>query len=307
MTKPFVFLLALPFVVPRARADALLPLSGAAPELLACGLVALAALVLAYIGLRCNLSTDERARALQAQLAAEREAHAQSEGALADNHDLLLRLARQQEGVRDAERSRIARDLQADLGPRLLALRGSVGALADSVADAPAPALATRLEAVLGELDGAIGSVRMVADGMRGFGPGDGLRHALERCVSEHAHQYGLRYRFEAGVDSASRSGADRAARLAVFRVLQDVLSTSARTPDGQLHVRLLESAGMLGLEIDGCDGSPDKVNALSGDLVDQIRAMGGVLRVTASGARSGCWSLSLPVHTPVATLAQIA
>jgi len=306
MIKSSVFPVFLLFATQRAaagEAHALVPLPwrSAAPEMLACAMVTLAALVLAYIGLRRSVTTDERARALQHQLAAEREARCQSDRELADNHDVLCRLVRQHEGVREGERTRIGCELQAELGRRLSSLRNEMASLQECAQ--AAPALAVRLERALAGIDGAIHAVRAVAGGLRGANPGDGLRQALERCLAEHAHRHGLRYRFEAGVDPSSCASHDRAARLAVFRVLQDVLAGAARragnTGDMQereLHVRLLEGACTLGLEIDGCAGSVDDLSALPVELVEHIRAMGGVLRMVVTAERRVRWSLAVPV-----------
>jgi hypothetical protein len=307
MTKFSVFLVSLSFIAHGAdtgEGHALLPLPwrSAAPELLACVMVTLAALVLAYIGLRRSVTADERARALQHQLAAEREARCQSDQALADNHDVLCRLVRQHEGVRDGERTRIGCELQAELGRRLSNLRAEMASLREFAH--ASPALAVRLDRALAGIDGAIHAVRAVAGGLRGANPGDGLRQALERCLAEHAHRHGLRYRFEAGVDPGSRASHDRAARLAVFRVLEDVLSRAAGRGGAargrELHVRLLEGAGTLGLEIDGCAGSVDDVSALPLELVEHIRAMGGVLRMAVTAERRPRWSLSVPVCAAV-------
>lgn len=314
MTKSSVFLVPLSVLASGAEASeahALLPLPwrSAAPEVLACVMVTLAALVLAYIGLRRSVTTDERARALQHQLAAEREARCQSDQALADNHDVLCELVRRHDTVREGERSRIGGELQAELGRRLSALRNEMASLQECAQTAPA--LAARLDRALASLDGAIQAVRAVAGGLRGAAPGDGLRQALERCLAEHAHRHGLRYRFEAGVDPSSRASQDRAARLAVFRVLEDVLAGAARragngadVQDRELHVRLLEGASTLGLEIDGCAGSVDDLAALPVELIEHIRAMGGVLRMVATAERRARWSLSVPVrdaaHAPV-------
>jgi len=284
-----------------------LPLRSAPPELLACIMVTMAGLLLACLSLRRSLGLEERARTLHGQLLAEREARAQSEQALADNHDVVYRLVRQNEDVRDTERTRIARDLHNELGRRLLVLRTELASLHDSATTAQAPALASRLEHAITHIDGALGAVRAVTSGLRGFGPGDGLRHALERCLAEHAHLYGMPYRFEAGIDPSSRAGQDRGARLAVFRVLQDVLATAARVQHGELHVRLLENAGSLGLEIDGCASAADEVASLSAELIDQIRAMGGVLRVISTAGHAGRWSLSLPVQNRAAELVPLA
>lgn len=303
MTKSSLFLLSLPVLAhaeaSQAHAMVPLPLRGAMPEVLACAMVTLAALVLAYIGLRRSVAHDERAHALQRQLAAEREARCQSDQALADNHDVLYRLVRQHEGVREGERTRIGCELQAELGRRLLSLRNEMASLHEGVQ--AAPAVAARLDCALSNIDGAIDAVRAVAGGLRGANPGEGLRQALERCLAEHAHRYGLRYRFEAGVDPSSRASHDRAARLAVFRVLQDVLAGAARKigdqQERELHVRLLQGAGALGLEIDGCAGTAGDMSALPVELVDHIRAMGGVLRMVATAERRAHWSLSVPVR----------
>lgn len=307
MIKSSVFLVFLSILSPAAEASethALVPLPwrSAALEVLACVMVTLAALVLAYIGLRRSVTTDERARALQHQLAAEREARSQSDQALADNHDVLCRLVRQHEGVREGERTRIGCELQAELGRRLSSLRNEMASLQESAQ--ASPALAARLERALAGIDGAIQAVRAVAGGLRGANPGDGLRQALERCLAEHAHRHGLRYRFEAGVDPSSRASQDRAARLAVFRVLEDVLAGAANrsgaAQDREVHVRLLEGASTLGLEIDGCAGSVDDVTALPVELVEHIRAMGGVLRMVANAERRPRWSLAVPVCAAV-------
>lgn len=282
-------------------------LRSAPPELLACVIVTMAGLLLACLSLRRSLGLEERARTLHGQLVAEREARALSEQALADNHDVVYRLVRQNEDVRDSERTRIARELHNELGRRLLTLRAELASLHDSAITAQAPALTSRLDSAITNIDGALGAMRAVAAGLRGFGPGDGLRHALERCLAEHAHLYGMRYRFEAGIDPGSRAGQDRGARLAVFRVLQDVLATAARIQHGELHVRLLENAGSLGLEIDGCASAPGEVASLSVELIDQIRAMGGVLRVIATAGHTGRWSLSLPVRNRAAELVTVA
>ncbi|MDY0975602.1 hypothetical protein SOM61_11530 [Massilia sp. CFBP9012] len=289
-----------------------LPWRSAAPEILACVMVTLAALVLAYIGLRRSVTTDERARALQHQLAAEREARCQSDQALADNHDVLCRMVRQHEGVREGERTRIGCQLQAELGRRLSSLRDEMANLQECAQ--ATPALAVRLDRALAGIDGAIHAVRAVAGGLRGANPGDGLRQALERCLAEHAHRHGLRYRFEAGVDPRSRASQDRAARLAVFRVLEDVLAGATRKVGGraddqerELHVRLLEGASTLGLEIDGCAGSVDEVTALPVELVEHIRAMGGVLRMVATAERRARWTLSVPVCEAVRDAVQDA
>lgn len=273
----------------------------ALPELAACAIATLAALALAWFGLHRSARLDGRARALSLQLDRERAARTQADQALAASQDVVCRLVREHEGVREGERTRIARELQAELGRRLLVLRSDLVRL--QLGAEASPALAGRLSSALANIDDAIGAVRMVAGGLRGFGPGDGLRHALERCLAEHAQLNGLRYRFEAGVDPAARAGSDRAARLAVFRVLQEALAAGLQgDPNGEVSVRLREGAGTLGLEIGGCAMVRGGA-LLPQDVDEQLRALGAVLRIVDSGpdaghgARHGRWSLSVPVR----------
>ena len=193
MTKPTAFLVPLIAAAP-SPAWAVLPVPAALrsvpPELLACVLATLAALLLAFLGLRRSVNTEERAHALQLQLAAEREARTHADQALAEHHDVLCRLVRRQEGVREGERSRIARDLNDQLGHRLSRLRAELTRLHDSV-DAP-PQLASRLDGALAKVDGAITAVRAVAGGLRPIGHQEGLRQALRRrkaTPAEIAHE----------------------------------------------------------------------------------------------------------------------
>jgi len=310
MTKPIIFLAALPIAGLSLDARAANVQPGTHTELAACLAITLVALVLAYIGMRRSAALDERARSLQGQLEAEREARHQSDQALAANHDVLCRMVRQHEGVRDGERSRIARDLQAELGRRLASLRNDLSHLVDNATPAQS-AFSSRLDGALANVDGAITAVRAVTGGLRGFGPADGLRHALERNLAEHAQLHGLRYRFEAGVDPAAHPSS-RAARLAVFGVLQEVLAmTGGRAGGAELHVRLSEGACALALDIQlGATVQVEQVEqveqvringgqALSEQLADRVRALGGALRVAAAPGRPCHWSLSLPVREP--------
>jgi len=227
MNKPIIFLAALPF---------------------ACLVVTLAALLLAYAGLRRSATSDTRARSLQGQLDAEREARQLSDQALAADHDLLCRLVRQNDGARS------------------------------------------------------------VAPGGRGVDQADTLRHALERCLAEYAQAHGLRYRFEAGVDPSAQP-TSRAARLAAFQVLQEVLDAcGGRSGGAELQVRLSQGAQALALDIQAGARFPAPVAApmqhrLSDALDEQVRALGGVLRMAAAPGRPSHWSLSLPAGEAVAVI----
>lgn len=295
MTKPTAFLAALLAAAP-CPAWAVLPVPAALrsvpPALLACALVTVAALLLAFLGLRRNVSTEERAHALQLQLAAEREARTQADQALAEHHELLCRLVRRQEGLREGERSRIARDLDDQLGIRLSRLRAELSRLHDS-ADAE-PRLAGRLGGALARVDGAITAVRAVAGGRRPIGPQEGLRQALQRVLQDQARLSGLRYRFDAGLDPDAPL-ADRAARLAVFRLLQEVAASAARRPAGELRVRLAEGADRLSLMVEG--GAEIGGDSLPDELQERLQALGASLRIEQPAPGRGRMQLSIPIR----------
>jgi hypothetical protein len=140
------------------------------------------------------------------------------------------------------------------------------------------------------------GPARSAAGAPRGGACTDSLRHALERCLVEHAEQFGVRCRFEAGVDPAAHP-VGRAARLVVFEVLQEVL---AGCKDGRsdLHVRLSEGVHTLALDVQACASAGAAPLPLSETLARPVRALGGVLRLAAAPGRPSHWSLSLPLRS---------
>lgn len=134
----------------------------------------------------------------------------------------------------------------------------------------------------------------------------DGLRHALERCLAEHAQSYGVSYRFEAGVDPTARP-VGRAARLALFQVLQEVLAANAgRNGNADLHVRLNQGACRLALDIQaGAAATQARAPApLPDALARQVSTLGGILRVAAAPGRPTHWSLTLPAQRQSETAA---
>lgn len=138
-------------------------------------------------------------------------------------------------------------------------------------------------------------AARSVAGATRGAACTDSLRHALERCLVEHAEQFGVRCRFEAGVDPAAHP-VGRAVRLAVFEVLQEVL---AGCKDGRadLHVRLSEGVNTLALDVQAGASVGAAPLPPTEALARQVRALGGVLRLAAAPGRPSHWSLSLPLR----------
>lgn len=277
-----------------------LPLRGAPPELVATAMVALAAFGLAVLLQRRSRAAEEGIRSLEQQLAAERSAHADVENALAGSHEVLCRLVHGQEGVRESERTRIARDLHDELGHRLLALRVEL-ALQQAAVRGTSPAVHDKLTAAIGNLDASIRAVRAIVAGLRPIAPGTTLRQAAERHLAEFARLHGLDYRFDAGSDPVAPTGTDRETDAVLFRALQEALANVAHHAQATMVcVTLVDAARDITLKVED-DGVGPAVQPQRGGSLDGMRerteALGGSMRL-AAGRRGGTvLSVTLPVR----------
>ncbi|RLM48414.1 hypothetical protein DVK02_19550, partial [Halobellus sp. Atlit-31R] len=108
MKKPTSFLVcfsafaAMGISLPVAALPTSLPQPSAMPELAGAAMITLAALAFALLLGRRSQVAQERGNALERELQAERGAHADVENALAGSHEVLCRLVRQQETVRES-------------------------------------------------------------------------------------------------------------------------------------------------------------------------------------------------------------
>ncbi|WP_177207789.1 sensor histidine kinase [Massilia yuzhufengensis] len=280
-----------------AAAPLPLPLRGAPPELMAAAMLSLAAVATALLLQRRFRSAEERSRSLEQQLAAERCAHTDVEDALAGSHEVLCRLVRQQETVREAERARIARDLHDELGHRLLSLRVEL-ALQQAAVRGTSPGVHDKLTLAVANLDAAIRSVRAIVAGLRPIAPGVSLRLAAERHLADFSRLHGLDYRFDAGADPESPR--DPELEGVLFRVLQESLSNVARHAQATtVCVTLVQSAreAVLTVEDDGVGplGVGGAGNGIDG-MRERAEAFGGKFSL-APGRRGGtvvCVSLPL-------------
>jgi len=281
-----------------------LPLRGAPPELLAATMLTLAAIGLAALLQRRTHVAEERGRTLEQQLAAERSAHGEVEDALAGSHDVLCRLVRQQEGVRDAERNRIARALHDELGQRLLSLRAELS-LQQVAARSASPSGRERLDETIANLDAAIRSVRAIVSGMRPIAPGLSLREATERHLAEFARLNGLDYRLDLGPEQDGGGARDRELDAVLFRALQEALSNVAcHAQAGAVRVTLVETARELTLTVED-DGlglaQPLRHGAGLDGMQERAAAYGGTVRLSPGRRNGAVIRVSLPTRREVA------
>jgi signal transduction histidine kinase len=259
------------------------------------GLLACASLALVRATRRDQFRLDR----MQAQLASERRVRAEAEQALAHAHGMLCRLVREQAGVRDAERSRIARDIHDDLGQNLLALRIELS-LMQVAASAIEPALHQKLGLMGRNLDLAIRSLRAVVNNLRPLALGEGLRCAMERQLAEFSRVSGIVHEFDAS-DAAFDALAPQCDTDAMlYRVLQESLSNVARHAqasrvrvafgiDGErLCLRVADNGvGMAASTACGC--------GLNG-IRERASAAGGALAIDSAPGAGLALTLSIPV-----------
>jgi signal transduction histidine kinase len=277
-----------------------LPLRGAAPELVAATVLTLAAIGTAFLMQRRSHAAVERGRSLEQQLEAERCAHAEVEDALAGSHEVLCRLVRQQEGVRDAERSRIARELHDELGHRLLSLRAELS-LQQLASRGASPAAFERLGVAIANLDTAIRSVRAIVSGMRPIAPGLTLRQAAERHLAEFARLHGLDYRLDLGAEQDQGGPRDRELDAVLFRALQESLSNVACHAQAScVRVTLVESARELTLTVED-DGvglaQPLRRGCGLEGMQERAAAYGGTVRLSAGKHGGAVVRVSMPTR----------
>ncbi len=292
-----------------------LPLRGAAPELVAAAMVALAALAMAVLLQRRSQAAEDRNRALEQQLQAERNAHAEVENALSGNHEVLCRLVHGQENVRESERSRIARELHEELGNRLLSLRVEL-ALQQAAVRGTSPGVHDKLTTAIANLDAVVKASRAIVAGLRPIAPGSSLRQAAERHLAEFARLHGLDYRFDAGTDPLAQTGRDRDREVdaVLFRALQESLANVAQHAQATtVCVTLIDAAAEITLKVEDDGVGPlaqRGSDSGSGGALDCMRerfeALGGSMRLAAGRRGGSVLSVTLPVRrTPSPTRQQ--
>lgn len=252
--------------------------------------------------LRYHLGFDDRLVDAQAQLGAERHARGLAERALAETHKVLCRLVDQQEGVRETERRRIARDIHDDLGQNLLALKIELTMLQHATRAAN-PQLNARFDPMIRNLDLAIKSLRGIINDLHPLALDAGLRYAMEWQLSEFTRLNGIRHHFTA--DPAAFD-ADKAFDTMLFRILQESLSNVARHSQAtEVRVALTCKAGQISLTIRDNGIGFNKKNAVEGCGLDGIRdrvsALGGSFAID-NPPGGGCrLSLDVPLTQPFA------
>jgi signal transduction histidine kinase len=257
----------------------------------------------AYWVLRSNLKHHEQLAKMEARLAEERLARAATEQELADSHGIVCKLVLEQAGVRDAERSRIARDIHDDLGQNLLALRIDLS-LMQVATSGIHPAIHHKVGLMASNLDLAVRSLRAVINNLRPLALGEGLRSAMERQLAEFTRVTGIDHDFDASDEAFAACDGAGARDAIVYRVLQESLSNVARhARAGRVRVLLARDDATLSLRVHD-DGIGIQSEAAAGSMGlagmrERAGAAGGNLQVDSRPGAGTAVELSLPLPSP--------
>lgn len=270
--------------------------AGAAVALAWVALLAAACCVL----LRRSLRAEDRAARLAVDLCLEQQARCRAEQALADQQAVLRKLVREQSGVRDAERGRIARDIHDDLGQVLLALRIELSLMQVS-ANGIHPIVHQKLGGLIGNVDVAMRSLRAIINDLRPLALDEGLQCALERQLSEFSRISGIAHEFvvrPGALDTAPRSPE---VDCMLYRIMQEALSNVARHSHASVvRIVLGHDGERLTLRVHdngvGMVPQPSGCGCGLAGMRERIGAAGGALSIESEPGSGTLLSLSVPL-----------
>jgi PAS domain S-box-containing protein len=191
------------------------------------------------------------------------------------------RLAAGLERAREAERTRIARELHDELGQALTGLKMDLSWVRPRLPDDPA--LRARLSAMLELTDATVAVVRRISGELR---PGVLDDLGLAAAMRWQGRQFEQRAGVRVLVEAADAPQLDPERATALFRIFQETLTNVARHAAATaVHVRLAEDDGAVVLEV-ADDGR--------GITTDQARGRTGSLGVIGMRERAEAWGGSV-------------
>ncbi|HJV02802.1 MAG TPA: sensor histidine kinase [Burkholderiaceae bacterium] len=262
-------------------------------DLITAGALMLSVIALALLWRQRRLRTT--VQQLQLALAAEQGARARAEQAALEQRTRVGQLLAQQDGMLEAERQRIARDIHDDLGQNLLALKMDLAILSRGQ-----PRLQAQLHQIEAHISASLRSLRAIIHDLRPEALAHGLRSAVESQVTQFSRLSGICCRLDA--DQQVYNAAPGAkVDAALYRVLQESLSNIARHANAtRVEVALCRQPSSLTLTVsDNGIGLPARPvrggNGLSG-IADRVARAGGQFQVNSRPGQGTALSMSFPL-----------
>lgn len=219
-------------------------------------------------------------------------------------HESLRQISKNLDEVREAEGTRISREIHDQLGSALTSLRWDLEELEKTILPANQELteadVKSRIEAMINLTDETIQTVRRIASELRPAMLDDlGLIDAVEWQLKEFEGRTGIHCFFHCSLDDA---GTDPDQSTSLFRILQEALTNVLRHASAtRVDVSIERSGGNLVLTIvDNGKGSPDeKVSrteslGVSG-MRERARLAGGVLQFSSADGQGTTVSVTVP------------
>ena len=268
------------------------------------------------VGLRADLEefpveasisqiTDADGRKFYTVMLRDVTARVKAENDLKASREALRNLSANLQSVREAEKTRIARELHDDLGQQLTALKMDLSSVHQVLEGAPAvpPSALAQLQGMRRLIDTTVGSVRRIAADLRPVMLDDlGLLPAIEWLLNDFTTRYGIdvQRRIEPGTVDFSRDGAT-----ALFRIIQEALTNVIRHADATRVTVALAIEGeqcLLRIADDGRGATPAEIEGrgeksfgLLG-IRERAHILGGSVSIETASQRGFILTIALPL-----------
>ncbi|MEX3693453.1 PAS domain S-box protein [Paraburkholderia sp. BR14263] len=201
-----------------------------------------------------------------------------AEEALKRSREELRELSANLQNVREAEKTRIARELHDDLGQQLTALKIDLSALEHRLGEDDAADVPARLAGMRNLIDSTVGSLRRIAADLRPVMLDDlGLVPAIEWLTNDFTNRYGIAVDCDLDADATNFSND---ASSALFRIVQEALTNVARHADANLVEITLKVDGplcVLRIADDGLGATGDPADRQRDALRDKSFGLLGI------------------------------
>ncbi|MEM5315226.1 PAS domain-containing protein [Paraburkholderia sp. JHI869] len=227
-----------------------------------------------------------------------------SEMELSDSRSQLRKLLAYLQSIREAERTRISRELHDELGQLLSGLRLGLNYLETQAGD-PESAQAAHVHMLKELVDATMDAVHRIASDLRPAVLDElGLHAALEWLTESFVQRNSLPCELHVEMSGTQANGLDTERSTAIFRIVQEALTNAARHARALRVVVEVDMRGddcLLAITDDGCGMDTSRAaNGTSLGLLgmrERALMLGGQLSVRSRPGHGTTVSARIPLH----------
>jgi signal transduction histidine kinase len=212
----------------------------------------------------------------------------------------LRALSERIEQMREAERTRIARELHDELGQLLTGIKLDFSATIRRLREVKTPGdVVDRLQSAVGQIDIAIAMVRRISTDLR---PAALDHRDLGGAIEDEARRVAARARLRIRVTNGVTASVAPELATAAFRIFQEALTNAVRHAGASgITARVTTSHGRLHLYLrdDGAGMAPEQVADTSLGVLgmkERARSVGGELCIRSRPRRGTLVAVRLPL-----------